>query len=188
MDMSILNIDVICKLLAPILTAIVGLIAKRYFEARPKLITYLVHASAIPLKDEKNTNVNTHSIVVRNAGKKTAHNVRIGHNVLPAFQIYPQLAHEVITGPNNSAEIIIPTLVPGEQINISYLYFPPLLWSQVHSYCKSDEMTAKYINVIPAVQPNKLQLSIFGALLFIGISTLAYWAIYWLWVWVLKSS
>lgn len=48
-----INIDVIGKLLAPIITAIVGFIAKRYFEARPKLITYLVHASAIPLGDEK---------------------------------------------------------------------------------------------------------------------------------------
>ena len=183
-----INIDVIGKLLAPIITAIVGFIAKRYFEARPKLITYLVHASAIPLGDEKNTNVNTHSIVVRNAGKKTAHNVRIGHNFLPAFQIYPQLAHEVVRGPNNSAEIIIPTLVPGEQINISYLYFPPEVWGQVHSYCKSDEMTAKYINVIPAAQLNKLQLSVIWALLFVGATTLVYWAIYWLWVWAQKSA
>ena len=48
-----INIDVIGKILAPILTAIVGTIAKKYFEARPKLITYLVHASAIPLGREK---------------------------------------------------------------------------------------------------------------------------------------
>ena len=144
-----INVDLIGKILAPILTAIGGIIAKRYFEARPKLITYLVHASAIPLSDEENTKVNTHSIVVRNAGKRTAHNIRIGHNFLPAFQIFPQLAREVVKGANNSAEIVIPTLVPGEQINISYLYFPPEVYSQVHSYCKSDEMAAKYINVIP---------------------------------------
>ena len=47
-----INIDFIGKLVAPILTAIVGLIVKRYFEARPKLITYLIHASAIPLGDD----------------------------------------------------------------------------------------------------------------------------------------
>lgn len=183
-----IDIDVVGKLLAPILTAIVGFFAKRHFEARPKLITYLVHASAIPLEDEKKTNVNTHSIVVRNSGKRTAHNVRIGHNFLPAFQIHPQLAHEVVRGANNSAEIVIPTLVPGEQINISYLYFPPDVWSQVHSYCKSDEMAAKYINIIPAAQLNKLQLAAIWSLLFIGASTLVYWAIYWLWVWAQKSA
>lgn len=182
-----IDIDVVGKLLAPIITAVVGFITKRYFEARPKLITYLVHASAIPLEDEKKTSVNTHSIVVRNSGKSTAHNVRIGHNFLPAFQIHPQLAHEVVRGTNNSAEIIIPTLVPGEQINISYLYFPPDVWSQVHSYCKSDEMTAKYINIIPTAQPNKLQLAAVWSLLFIGASTLVYWAIYWLWMWAQKS-
>ena len=183
-----IDIDVVGKLLAPILTAIVGFFVKIYFEARPKLITYLVHASAIPLEDDKNTNVNTHSIVVRNSGKRTAHNVRVGHNFLPAFQIHPQLAHEVVRGSNNSAEIVIPTLVPGEQINISYLYFPPDVWSQVHSYCKSDEMVAKYINIIPTAQLNKLQLAAIWSLLFIGASTLVYWAIYWLWVWAQKSA
>lgn len=183
-----IDIDVVGKLLAPLLTAVVGLIAKRLFEARPKLITYLIHASAIPLGDENKTSVNTHSVVVRNSGKRTANNVRIGHNFLPAFQIYPQLSHEIIRGSDNSAEIVIPTLVPGEQITISYLYFPPNLWSQVHSYCKSDEMAARYINVIPAVQLTKLQLAAFWSLLFVGATTLVYWSIYWLWVWASKSA
>lgn len=182
------DIDVFAKLLAPALTAIAGLIVKSYLEARPKLMTYLVHSSAIPLHDEKNTNVNTHSIVVRNAGKRTAHNVRIGHYFLPAFQIHPQLAHEIIRGTDNSAEIVIPTLVPGEQISISYLYFPPALWSQVHSHCKSDEMAAKYINITPAIQPSKLQLAVVWGLMFVGASTLLYWSIYWLLVWVQKSA
>lgn len=178
-----IDIDVIGKLSAPIITAVVGFFAKRYLEARPKLITYLVHASAIPLGDDNKTNVNTHSIVVRNSGKKTAHNVRIGHYFLPAFQMHPQLAHEVVRGENTAAEIVIPTLVPGEQINISYLYFPPEVWSQVHSYCKSDEMAAKYINIIPATQLNIFQLAAIWGLVFVGASTLVYWAIYWLWVW-----
>lgn len=182
------DINAVAKLLAPTLTALVGFIAKIYFEAKPKLITYLVHASAIPLHDDKNTNVNTHSVVVRNAGKRTAHNVRIGHNFLPAFQIYPQLAHEIIRGGDGSAEIVIPTLVPGEQINISYLYFPPHLFSQVHSHCKSDEMAAKYINIMPAIQPSKLQLFAVWGLMFVGASTLLYWTIYWLLVWVQKSA
>ena len=177
------NINVI-GVIAPILTAIVGFIARSYFEARPKLITYFVHSSAIPLNNEQKTSVNFHSIVVRNSGKRTANNVRIGHNFLPAFQIHPQLAHNIIKGPENSAEIIIPTLVSGEQISISYLYFPPDLWSQVHSYCKSDEMAAKYINIIPTAQLNKLQLTALWTLLFIGASTIAYWIIYWLWTWL----
>lgn len=182
------QIDLIGKLVAPVFTAIIGLIAKRYVEARPKLITYLVHASAIPLGDKNQTTVNSHSIVIRNSGKRTAHNLRIGHNLLPTFQIYPHLPYEIVKGPDNSAEIVIPTLVPREQINISYLYFPPVVWSQVHSYCKSDEVAAKYVNIIPTAQLNKLQLFIIWSLLFIGTSTLVYWIIYWLWIWAHRFS
>lgn len=185
-----ITIEVVGKVLAPIFTAIVVFFVKRFFEARPNLITYLVHASAIPipLEDEKKINVNSHSIVVRNSGKKTAHNVRIGHNLLPAFQIHPQQSYEVLKGTDNFAEIVVPTLVPGEQINISYLYFPPVVWSQVHSYCKSDEMSAKYVNVAPATQLSKLQRAVLWGLLFVGASTLVYWAIYWLWMWAHKSA
>ena len=106
-----MDIDTLAKLLAPIITAITGFFVKEYFEARPKLITYLVHASAIPLHDEKNTHVNTHSIVVRNAGKKTAHNVRIGHNYLPqSFQLHPQLTHEIIKGEMGGGRNINPNI------------------------------------------------------------------------------
>ncbi len=177
-----INIEVIGKLLAPVITAVLGIIGKKYFETRPKLITYLVHASAIPF-DENNSTVNTHSIVVRNSGERTAHNVRIGHNFLPAHQIFPQVSHEIIPGTNGSAEILVPTLVPGEQVTISYLYFPPRLWSEVHSYCKCDEMAAKYINIIPSPQLGKFQVAIIWTLIFVGASTLVYWAIYWLWLW-----
>ncbi|WP_085698744.1 hypothetical protein [Pseudomonas sp. B26(2017)] len=177
------DIDVIAKLLAPTISAI-AFIVKRLLEKKPKLITYLVHSSEVPLGDEQKSKVNFHSIVVRNAGKKTANNIRIGHQFLPAFQINPQLAHEIIKGSNNAAEILIPTLVPGEQINISYLYFPPILWSQIHSYCKSDEMPAKYVNIIPAAQLSTIQTTTIWGLMFIGASTLLYWLIYWILTWI----
>ena len=179
-----MDLDVIAKIVAPILTAIIGIVVKKIFEARPKLISYLIHASAIPLHDEKDTVVNTHSIVVRNAGKKTAHNVRIGHNYLPqSYQLFPQLTHEVTKDPNGSAEILIPTLIPDEQVNISYLYFPPDTWHKVHSYCKSDEVIAKYVNIVPSQQLNKFQAGILWVLIFIGASTLVYWLFIQIWMW-----
>lgn len=180
-----MDLDTLAKLVAPAITAIIGIIVKKYFESRPKLITYLVHASAIPLHDEKNTNVNTHSIVVRNAGGRTAHNVRIGHNYLPkSFQLYPQLTHEVTPGDNEAAEILIPTLVPGEQVNISYLYFPPDTWHKVHSYCKSDEVNSKYINVVPSPQLGLPQKTLIWFLIFIGASTMVYWLFIQIWGWI----
>lgn len=178
-----INIEVIGKLLAPVITAVLGFIGKKYLEARPKLITYLVHASAIPFGEDREVTVNTHSIVVRNSGERTAHSVRIGHNFLPAHQIFPQVGHEIVSGVNGAAEIVVPTLVPGEQVTISYLYFPPRVWSEVHSYCKCDEMAAKYINIVPSPQLGKLQVAIMWGLIFVGASTLVYWTIYWLWLW-----
>lgn len=172
------DLEVVAKLVSPLIAALIGAIVKRYFEAKPKLISYLVHSSAIPLNDEKNTLVHTHCIVVRNAGKKAAHNVRIGHNVLPkGFQIYPPLSHTVLEGANGSAEILIPTLVPNEQVSISYLYFPPLLWNRVNAYTKSDEGLANIINAIPTPQPPRIVILIIWLLMFLGASTLIYWAV-----------
>lgn len=172
------DLEVIAKLLSPLLAALFGAIAKRYFEAKPKLVSYLVHSSAIPLNDEANTQINTHSIVVRNAGKKAAHNIRIGHNFLPkSFQIYPPVSHTTLPGPNGSAEILIPALVPNEQVSISYLYFPPMTFGQINAYTKSDEGLAQIINAIPTPQPSKLVVAVLWVLLFIGASTVAYWAL-----------
>lgn len=173
-----IDLEVVAKLLSPVIAALIGAIVKRYFEAKPKLISYLIHSSAIPLNDEQNTQVNNHCIVVRNAGKMTAHNVRIGHNLLPkGFQIFPPLSHTVLESPNGSAEILVPTLVPGEQVSISYLYFPPLTWNQVNSYTKSDEGLARIINAIPTPQPSRFIVTIIWLLMFLGASTLTYWLV-----------
>ncbi|MFT4805770.1 MAG: hypothetical protein ACI9YE_002996 [Psychroserpens sp.] len=184
-----MDTEIIAKLAAPIITVIIGFILKSYFEAKPKLATYLVHASEIPLHDDNKSKVNTHSIVVSNTGKKTANNIRIGHNFLPkSFQLHPQLTHEITRGDNDSAEILIPTLVSGEQVNISYLYWPPVVWSQIHSYCKCDEVNAKYLNVSPTQQLTNTQKTIIYSLIFIGGSTVLYWLFIQIWLWVQASA
>lgn len=175
-----ITLDAIAKLLSPLIVALIGVIAKRYFEAQPKLITYLINASAIPVHvtvpGKQTIQVHTHSIVVRNTGKKTAHNVRIGHSYLPpSYQIFPPVTHEVVNAPNNAAEIVVPTLVPNEQVSISYLYFPPVTWHQINSYAKSDECMAKAIPVIPSPQPKKVLLYLIFLLVFVGASVLLYW-------------
>lgn len=119
----ILDVDTIAKLVSPVMVAIIGVIATRYFEGKPKLISYLVHTSALPLLDKEITQVNTHSVVIRNIGKKSAHNVSIGHAYFPpSYQMFPPLNHEIRSGPSGAAEILIPVLVPNEQVSISYLY------------------------------------------------------------------
>src|SRR5690606_934747 len=102
-------------------------------------VVYLGERTTAVNSDRNSNAVRTHGIVLRNAGKRTAYNVRIGHVVATAsYQMYPSVSHKVEQGPNGSSEIVIPTLVPNEQITLSYLYFAPLYWNQVNSYTKSD--------------------------------------------------
>lgn len=171
-----ISLEIMAKILSPLIAALMGVVTKRYLEARPRLITYLVFASAIPLPGQQNAQVNTHAIVVRNTGKKTAQNVRIGHSLLPpSYQIFPPVTYNVVNVPNGAAEILIPTLVPNEQVSISYLYFPPVTWNQINSYIKSDECLAKVIKVIASPQVHKAVAFLFWLLAFVGASTLIYW-------------
>jgi hypothetical protein len=71
-------------------------------------------------------------------------------------------------------EILIPKLVPKEQITIHYLYYPPVIWSNVHSHVKSDEGYAKYENVLLKKEYSK-GIKFVSILIFIvGLSTIIY--------------
>ena len=75
--------------------------------------------------------VHTHAVVLRNVGRRSATNVRLRHNVLPDFTIWPEIQHHVEDLPGSGREIVIPTLIPGEQITVSYLYFAPVTFDQI---------------------------------------------------------
>lgn len=172
------DFEIVAKVLSPILAAIIATLTKWYLDGRPRLITYLVHASAIPLPAQQGVaqQVNTHTVVVANTGKKTAHNVRIGHAYLPqSHQVFPPVTYTISISPNGGSEIHIPTLVQGEQVFISYLYFPPVTWQQINAYTKSDECMARVITVIPSPQLSRLTLIAVWVLLFVGASTIIYW-------------
>ena len=193
------NWDLVSKLVLPVVTAlIVAAIGKR-LEYRPKLVTYLAHAAGFALppiegpaatpqdgvEAERATaaaapgtpgvQVNVHSVVVRNTGRKTAFNVRIGHSAkVRLYVLEPQVQHEMKDAPNGGWEIIIPALVPNEQVLISYLYFPPVIWRQVNTYTKSDEGSARYLNVLPTPQPPRWLLIGFLAFFYLGIASTMY--------------
>ena len=178
-----IDFEAVIKLLSPLLVAIIGVVAKYYLEGKPKLITFLVHSVAHPMPPDLATgqvlgDVHTHTIVVMNTGNKTAHNVRIDHAFFPiSYVLTPPKNHTVTHGQGSSAEICIPVLVPHEQISISYLYFPPVTWSQISGWVKCDEGMAQAIQVIPSTPPPKPLLGLFWTLAFIGASTVVYWAL-----------
>jgi hypothetical protein len=173
-----IDLDLILKIAVPLATLVLGKYLDRWISKRSKLISYLGHASAFTLRDTNPMTIHTHSIVVRNTGRVAADNVRIGHYVLPEhFQLSPSVSHTVENNAGGIAEIVIPKLVPEEQVTISYLYTPPLLWSQIHAYTKSDEGFAKILNVLPTPQfPRWLSRTIW-VLVFVGVVSLLYLAV-----------
>ena len=123
-----INWDIVVKIIVPLGTLVLGKYLDRWFSKRPRLISYLGHTSAFAVRSNPPCTVHTHSIVVRNTGRETARNVRIGHNILPDnYQLHPAVPHTVEGVSDGIREIVIKQLVAGEQVTISYLYAPPLL-------------------------------------------------------------
>lgn len=169
------NWDTVIKIVVPLGTLVLGKYLDRWFTRRPKLIVWLGHSSAFNLRTQPPMNIHTHAIVVRNTGRQTANQVRIGHNVLPDnYQLFPGVPHTIERTEDGIAEIVIPRLVPGEQITVSYLYVPPLLWSEIHAYTKSDEGFAKALNVLPTPQLPKWLIILIWSLVFVGVVSVLY--------------
>ena len=182
----IMNLDpeVIAKVAGPVISILIGAVLKHYTEARSKVISFVGHASAFTIKGENPVTIHTHSIVISNTGRKAATNVRLTHANLPAnVVVYPPVKYLIERNPvsqlnpEGAGEIIFPVLVPKEQVTISYLYAPPLTWSQINVNTKSDEGFAKIINAIPMPQSNKVILFGTWILSFIGASFLFYWLV-----------
>ena len=172
-----LNIDwdLVTKIAVPLGTLVLGKYLDQWFAKRPRLVTYLGHASAFTLRGTNPTIVHTHAIVVLNAGRETAKHVRIGHFVLPEhYQLHPAVPHTINRDPNGIAEIVLSQLVPNEQVTVNYLYWPPLLWSQIHAYTKSDEGFAKVLNVLPTPQMSRWVRVLIWTFVFVGAMTLLY--------------
>ena len=160
---------------APILGALVGIALDRGFKRRPRLITYLGHISSFRLNDEQQSPVFTHSIIVKNIGGKSATNVRIGHLSLPDnINILPTVPYEIVNTPDGGTEIVIPILVPGEQITVSYLYFPPMVMTDINSYTKHDGGFAKNFHALPTPQPPRWLVIVYQFFAILGVILFLY--------------
>lgn len=161
---------------APVVTLALGALLNHLLERRPKLISYLGHASAVSIKPPagESFSVHTHSIVVRNGGRKHAANVRLGHAFLPNFSVYPTVDYEVRDLPAGGKEILFPKLVPGEQVTVTYLYYAPDFWANVNTYTKSDDGFAKIVHVLPTPQAPTWLRRVLSTLIVVGAATMVY--------------
>ncbi len=166
---------VVATIAAPIITLFVGAALSRAIENRPRVVSYLGHVSGILVTSgDRPFQVNTHSVVLRNAGRKTATNVRLGHAVLPDFQVFPDIEYDVKDLPGGGKEVCFPKLVAKKQVTITYLYSPPLTWEMVNTHVESDEGPVKVLRVLPTVQLPRWQILILWILIGYGIIGLIY--------------
>ncbi len=173
------NIALLVDLFWPVAILLLGVFVNRHFERRPKIVTFAGHVSSFNVRANPDYKIYTHSIVIRNAGGKTAENVRVGHWSLPPnFQVFPPTHHEVEEVDGGVNEIVIPQMVPNEQVSISYLYFQPITLDRIHAYVKSDQGFARQVPVLQVQQYPKWVYRVVGALAMIGVFTVAYLATY----------
>jgi hypothetical protein len=167
-----------------------GGLVGRFFERRARVVVFYGHVGQFrqqpqqqqpgPVQQQPSPGpVHTHSVVIRNAGRVAAHNVHVPHRgMLNAANIHisidPHLAHTVQGLPNGTEEILFPALPARFQVTISYLYFPPILFSQINAPIYSDEGPARVINVLPQERWPRWLSAVLGGLVLIGIIAVAY--------------
>lgn len=170
-----INWTIAAPIAGAIFCTVLGALLQRALVRRPKLITYFGHASVFRLASTGQV-IHTHAVIVKNTGGQPAKNVRFGHHYLPAnFEIFPKIPHTVENQtPGGSGDIVLPVLRPQEQVTISYLYFPPLLYSQIHSGVGSDEGFARPLHVLPTPQYSPRVLWALRLLLAVGAFATTY--------------
>lgn len=174
-----INWDLAAKVVAPVVSALVAWGLARWSERRARLIVYMSHASAfaLPLRDQPPMGVHTHAVVIRNVGRSTATNVRVPHFFLPnSYTLWPAIKCFEEEIPNSGKDIVIPSLVAGQQVTINYLYGPPILAENVTdtSQIRSDEGYARVITVLPTPLPSRWQVRFWQTLVLLGFITAVY--------------
>jgi hypothetical protein len=84
------------------------------------------------------------------------------------------VVHSVDTLPDGTRDILIPSIVPGETLTVSYLYFPPVIWNQVNAGIKFDGGFAQQIPVLLQRQYPRWFTTTLGVLVLVGLVALAY--------------
>jgi len=161
----------------PLATAALGGWAVHAFERRAKLIVYYGHAARhrARLKDQDDITINTHTTVLQNSGSKSAEKVRIFHALLPTnYEVQPATRHQVITHDDDSGEIEIERIDPGEQYTISYLYFPPTTIATINSRVLMKDGRVRVMNVLPSRMFPRWLNRTAAALLLVGAVTVIY--------------
>ena len=172
------------------MTLVVGVFLKQWLERKPRLTYWLHSTTGITIEDPndpaKNLHPNTHTVVLQNAGRKSATIVRLGHtNVGPVwYQIVPNVHYEQRDLAGGAYEIVIDNLTPGRLINTSYFYFGPTIYVDINTHFESDEGQAKFISVVTQRTIPSWVIWFRARLIIVGLATVTFllWEfIPWIW-------
>jgi hypothetical protein len=161
-----------------LLGTVVGALVKEKFERKASLVSHWGHTSAFQARggEGESFTIHTHDVVVRNAGRKVATNVRLSHKVLPEqFNLYPSIPHSVEELPDGTRDIAIPLLVPRQQIIVAYLYYPPLTFADVNAGIRCDEGFARSIEMELAKKTSMAFNWAIAGFFLVGCGTVLYW-------------
>lgn len=176
-DIQFMNIDwvLVATIAAPILTLFAGVALDRFLERKPRVVAYFSHTSVFRVAGNPPFPVHTHGIVIKNTGRQPAADIRVRHRILPPnFQLFPDIAFTLENLPSGGVEIVVPRLVPNEQVSITYLYFPPLLFSQIHDGIRHSQGFADEITMLPTPHYPKWVSRLLALFVWIGIVAVVY--------------
>jgi len=172
-----MNIDfgILWQIALLVIGGLITFIVQRAFDRRARLVTYYGHTSIHHVSLEKPMTVHTHSLVIRNVGNASATNVRVSHRLNP-LNVYvdPPCPYRREPVANAGDDLVFEKLVPGQLLSISYLYYPPVVFSQFGHSVRSDEGFAKVVSVLPQQQAGKRVTITLGFLVIIGAITTLY--------------
>ena len=171
---------IVATIAGPIIALPIGGWVNSIYEKRPKLIALIAHASAITITPPSGLpmTVNSHSLILRNAGKAPARKIKIGHYIMPPnLSVFPSRAYNLTQLQDNSVELSFDNILPKEQVVINYLYFAPLTFNNTTSYVKSDEQVANFKEAVIDSRPPITASIIAGILMLVGLISLIYLAV-----------
>src|SRR5262245_40701157 len=141
----VIDFSVFGRIAEALATLVLGGVISRAIERRPRLIAYYGHVGEFQLQPSGQypaAMVHTHSVVLHNTGKLAAKNVRVPHRLALApplnFSVAPPTDFKRTPLTGGGEEMMFLVLVPGQQVTVSYLYFPPLTWLQINLPISSD--------------------------------------------------
>lgn len=171
-----INWTIIAGIVIPLVAAVLGAAAARWWERRPRVIAYLAHATGCRVKPQEGEPfyVNVHTVVLRNDGSRAATNVRLGHQpFLFSYHVQPTHQYDERRLSDGGLEIVFPSFPPKRIINITYLY-SGVTWDRINTHLESDEGPVTVQNVMPTRRFSKRTYEVLTFVFLCGVVSITY--------------